>query len=139
MNTLLIYKIIKIRVLIKMFYTNNFVPLKIIILFFEFVVLTLTILALIFHISSNNIDDIEKVFPAKLSIVFDILMLISIVIMFSGIILHMPQRILGAIVFQIIFVLVPDAYHFLGFPRNIIHIFHIYTIIRGGIISTNIF
>lgn len=112
------------------------VTFKIVLLLGEFFAFSLAGTSLIFHIYSQSVnDEVEKVFPVKFSIICDILMCISIIVMYSAIILEISRVVLIVLAVKIMLALAPDVYHFLGFEWNMIHDFEIYTIIRAAILG----
>lgn len=112
------------------------VTFKIVLLLGEFFAFSLSVTSLIFHISSHYLnDEMERVFPVKLSIACDILMCIAVIFMYSAIILEMPKLVVSVLFVKVMLAVGPDFYHFLGFDWNMIHDFEIYTIIRAGVLG----
>lgn len=114
-----------------MFSRSN-VTLKVILLFVEFLTFCLTVVSLVFHITTLHIDDVDRVFPARLALCCDILLCISVVAMYSGIILELPRLVVFVFFSRIFLAVTPDAYHLFGYEWNLIWKFHIYTILRAG-------
>lgn len=118
-----------------MMHKNNFM-IKIILLIGEFFVFCLSLTSAIVHISSLNVkNEVENIYPIKITIACGFLMCVMVFVMFSAIIREYPRLLLLTLIFKIVLVITPDAYHFLGFEWNIIHYFEIYTILRAAILG----